>query len=297
MGLSVIRGKRCRLAVLLALGVGLVGQAFAMLPTYGSPGPKQAVEADGSRTAPILPAAPVAPQRSTRPAAAAKTPTRVAQLFGGFPIGAPSPGESEPSPRPPTYRTLCVRLCDGYYFPISFSAPRSRFAQDARVCDSRCGAGARLYVYRNPGAEIEDMADLGGQAYRSLPTAFLYRTQYVPSCKCQPHPWEAEARDRHQAYALASAARAGKKGAAKKLKALQTVSAAARAATVGDARDARAGRERRRRGRTAAEFGYASWGAAEESMMSLGSKQARPAPRARARSGDPDWRRRVFQGY
>ena len=50
-----------------------------------------------------------------------------------------------------TYRTLCVRLCDGYYFPISFSATRDRFARDAKTCETSCGGQARLFVYRNPG--------------------------------------------------------------------------------------------------------------------------------------------------
>src|SRR4029077_15323662 len=31
-----------------------------------------------------------------------------------------------------TYRTVCVRTCDGYYFPISYSTVPSRFADDER---------------------------------------------------------------------------------------------------------------------------------------------------------------------
>ena len=33
-----------------------------------------------------------------------------------------------------TYRTMCVRLCDGYYFPISFSTTSERFPEDAQNC-------------------------------------------------------------------------------------------------------------------------------------------------------------------
>ena len=33
-------------------------------------------------------------------------------------------------------RTLCVRLCDGYYFPIEFDASSSRFDADAAACQS-----------------------------------------------------------------------------------------------------------------------------------------------------------------
>ena len=119
-----------------------------------------------------------------------------------------------------TYRTLCVRLCDGYYFPISFSATRDRFARDAKTCESSCGGQARLFVYRNPGADVEDMADLRGQPYKKLSTAFLYRTEYVPQCRCKPNPWDAEAQERHRMYALAAAKHKGSKQAAAELDAL-----------------------------------------------------------------------------
>jgi hypothetical protein len=119
-----------------------------------------------------------------------------------------------------TYRTMCVRLCDGYYFPISFSATRDRLARDAKTCESSCGGQARLFVYRNPGADVEDMVDLRGQPYRQLSTAFLYRTEYVPQCRCKPNPWDAEAQERHRMYALAAAKRKGSKQAAAELDAL-----------------------------------------------------------------------------
>ncbi len=131
--------------------------------------------------------------------------------------------EEEERPRqttPGTYRTMCVRLCDGYYFPISFSATRDRLARDAKTCESSCGGQARLFVYRNPGADVEDMVDLRGQPYRQLSTAFLYRTEYVPQCRCKPNPWDVEARERHRVYALTADKRKGSKQAAAELDAL-----------------------------------------------------------------------------
>ena len=112
-----------------------------------------------------------------------------------------------------TYRTLCVRLCDGFYFPINFSATRGRFDDDAKTCERGCPGQARLFVYPNPGGEVEDMVDLSGQSYRDLKAAFLYRTQYVPSCRCKPEPWSAEAKSQHRMYALQAAARKGDKQA------------------------------------------------------------------------------------
>lgn len=84
-----------------------------------------------------------------------------------------------------SYRTLCVRSCDGYYFPISFSTSSSRFQVDSAVCKSLCpGADVALYVHQNPGQDSEDMVSTTGQPYVNQPFAFLYRQSYNPACTC-----------------------------------------------------------------------------------------------------------------
>lgn len=100
-----------------------------------------------------------------------------------------------------TYRTMCVRLCDGYFFPVSFATTPDRFATDEAACRSRCGSPARLYVYPNPGGDPKQMHDSRGQPYSALKTAFLFRTNYDESCTCKPHPWEQQAVARHRAFA------------------------------------------------------------------------------------------------
>jgi hypothetical protein len=104
------------------------------------------------------------------------------------------------SQRLTTFRTVCVRLCDGYYWPVSFATGRDRLANDAMQCAKSCPSRARLFMHRNPGETIEDLVDLDGRPYRKLATAFLYRTQYIADCTCRGHPWEEEARARHRAY-------------------------------------------------------------------------------------------------
>lgn len=99
-----------------------------------------------------------------------------------------------------TYRTMCVRLCDGYYWPVSFAATRREFARDSDVCARSCDAPAALHVYKNPGEEPEDMVDLSGQPYAKLGNAFRHRVGYDPACKCRPHPWETSSRQRHSSY-------------------------------------------------------------------------------------------------
>jgi hypothetical protein len=84
-----------------------------------------------------------------------------------------------------TYRTLCVRTCDGYYFPISFSTVPQRFGPDQLTCQSMCpGTQVALYTHRNPGEESQSMVSLAGVPYTALPTAFRYREAYNPACSC-----------------------------------------------------------------------------------------------------------------
>jgi hypothetical protein len=100
---------------------------------------------------------------------------------------------------------MCVRLCDGYYWPVSFATSKDYFERDERSCTQSCSSPAALYYYPNPGGEPEDMLSLqGGAPYKSLNTAFLHRTSWDAACKCRPHPWESEAIERHKSYAKAA---------------------------------------------------------------------------------------------
>ena len=84
-----------------------------------------------------------------------------------------------------TYRTICVRLCDGYYFPISYATVPDAFSRDANACSSQRAAPAELYYYQNPGAEVEQATSLAGVPYTQLRSAWLYRKQLVKGCSCK----------------------------------------------------------------------------------------------------------------
>ncbi|GLH76169.1 hypothetical protein SSBR45G_10770 [Bradyrhizobium sp. SSBR45G] len=111
-------------------------------------------------------------------------------LFGG---GADSnPAASLPPPSADlaapqgTYRTVCVRTCDGAYFPISFATVPGRFADDERACKAQCPAAeASLFTYRNPGEDMNQAVSTNGQPYSALANAFKYRTEFNPSCSCK----------------------------------------------------------------------------------------------------------------
>ena len=115
------------------------------------------------------------------------------------------------------YRSVCVRLCDGFFYPISFATYSSRLAQEQDQCQSSCAAPAELYVYRNPGQEIEQAISLNGSAYMDLPVALKYRKNYVTGCSCKQaeyNPTEIEAANK-RAEAEAASQPAKGKGKAK----------------------------------------------------------------------------------
>jgi len=108
-------------------------------------------------------------------------------LFGGLnPGGAVPPGTVDPQLGGSGYRTLCVRTCDGYYFPISFSTSPPRFAEDEQTCQKLCPAAeAVLYSHRNPGEDVAQAVASNGRVYKDLPNAFRYRREFSASCSCK----------------------------------------------------------------------------------------------------------------
>src|ERR1700710_3082366 len=97
--------------------------------------------------------------------------------------GAPGP---DMGPQSGTYRTVCVRTCDGAYFPVSFATVPGRFQDDEKTCKVLCPAAeATLFAYRNPGEDINQAVSVNGQPYSALPNAFKYRTEFNPSCACK----------------------------------------------------------------------------------------------------------------
>jgi len=84
-----------------------------------------------------------------------------------------------------THKTLCVRLCDGYYFPISFATTANRFSTDEGLCQSRCAAPARLFTHANPGGTSEQMQSIDGVAYDSIKHAWRFRKEFVKGCSCK----------------------------------------------------------------------------------------------------------------
>lgn len=109
-------------------------------------------------------------------------------LFGPGTIFTPGPGgPGGDTTLSGNYRTVCVRTCDGYYYPISYSATPARFAADAQICTRSCPAAeVQLYAHRNPGEDMNQAFSTTTNApYTALPTAFKYRTSFDALCSCR----------------------------------------------------------------------------------------------------------------
>lgn len=89
------------------------------------------------------------------------------------------------------YSTVCVRTCDGYFFPMSPASTTMEFDRDQKNCESTCpGTDVQLYYRPNIGDDADTMVSAStGDAYTSLPTAFQYKTSAKPrarQCGCNP---------------------------------------------------------------------------------------------------------------
>ena len=114
-----------------------------------------------------------------------------------------------------TYRTICVRLCDGYYFPVSFSTLPNHFQRDSEVCQQQCAAPADLYYHQNPGGAVEQAVSVTSQLpYTSLKSAWRYRKEYVQGCSCKETEYNAQLAGDKKAEAPATS---GTKGSTARL--------------------------------------------------------------------------------
>ena len=110
-----------------------------------------------------------------------------AAQFELLPLVAPRPIAARvvgaPAPAP---RALCVRLCDGYFFPLpSASGPLAAGGEEAD-CRALCPA-ANVALYHLSGAadQIADATSASGERYAALPTAFRYRAATPLTCVCR----------------------------------------------------------------------------------------------------------------
>jgi len=118
------------------------------------------------------------------------------QLFGGpsqyerMPIpddGAPiDPDADENRPRGGGSTAICVRTCDGGFFPVSYSIGGRDLDSFADLCQALCpNAETTVYRYTN-GGDINDAVNSIGASYTELKNAGKFRKTFDPACTCKP---------------------------------------------------------------------------------------------------------------
>jgi len=85
----------------------------------------------------------------------------------------------------PVALNYCVRLCDGFAFPIGNAAGANWNIQES-ACRSACPGAETALFYSPAGSKDFDSMSRGRLAYTALPTAFRYRDALSPSCSCKP---------------------------------------------------------------------------------------------------------------
>ena len=137
--------------------------------------------------------------RGGQPTAQPQTRGFFESLFGGGeerrpPVPQMPPPEAQ-GPRQPDAddedgdarggsQAVCVRTCDGGFFPLGISA---RHGKDSLVemCQALC-PGTETAVYtRSPDADIKTAASLDGKPYTELPNALKFEKSFSNACTCR----------------------------------------------------------------------------------------------------------------
>ena len=83
-------------------------------------------------------------------------------------------------------QAVCVRTCDGGYFPMSVAARRRDLSELQDLCAALCpGTEAKLYT-KVPGREINSAVSVSGEPYSDLPNALKFEKTFDKTCSCKP---------------------------------------------------------------------------------------------------------------
>lgn len=83
-------------------------------------------------------------------------------------------------------KAVCVRTCDGFFFPVSYNAFGQSPDKLSDLCRAQCpNVDTEVFTY-SPSRDITDAVSINGQPYTSLANALKYRRSVDPACTCRP---------------------------------------------------------------------------------------------------------------
>ncbi len=144
-----------------------------------------AAPADGRQLQRLLPSADGnAGAASSAACSAAPRSRATSPISPTFPRPMRLPATDQPGQPTGGSEMLCVRHCDGAFFPIT-DAPGRDQETLSDFCKASC-PNAEVSVYsRVPGQVIQTAVGLDGKAYMSLPAALKYQKSLDASCTCR----------------------------------------------------------------------------------------------------------------
>ena len=97
-------------------------------------------------------------------------------------------------------RVLCVRHCDGAYYPLAVDVPTDKLEGMDQLCQAQCPE-AQSSLYTDPDGDVAKAQALDGTSYSALPTAFRFEKDTSPTCACRA-PGESWAQTLAKAQAM-----------------------------------------------------------------------------------------------
>lgn len=97
----------------------------------------------------------------------------------------PRDNDEERRPRNVGHRAVCVRLCDGAFFPMTSSARPGASLGQEEMCQMQC-PGAEVALFRMRDDQIENAVSSSGSPYTALPNALRFRQRFDAACTCRP---------------------------------------------------------------------------------------------------------------
>ena len=81
-------------------------------------------------------------------------------------------------------KPVCVRLCDGYFFPLASLGKRGRDGAP-EMCQAQCPGAETEAFSMGSSDDIAQAVGQGGKSYMELTNALRYQKATVPGCSCR----------------------------------------------------------------------------------------------------------------
>jgi Protein of unknown function (DUF2865) len=82
-------------------------------------------------------------------------------------------------------KAICVRTCDGGFFPVSYHYTPDKNDRLIDLCRAQCPNTEVLVFTYAEGQEIDKATGIDGRPYTTLANAGRFKTKYEPSCGCK----------------------------------------------------------------------------------------------------------------